>query len=363
MEMRQSGATRLEFQRQNLWVGLFVLIAFFVFIAVAVVSVQDRLFRREYRLNTSFSQIQGLQVGNDVVLRGFTVGRVDRIKFAMDPEIRFEVRFTVEESVQLPAGTRVRLNTRGIGSEILDIVTPGDPLVPGAPPPLEPGRPVLYLRAGDTLPGEAGSTLDTVFSDAQDLVRNLSATVKGLDALLNQRIGPQVETTLANVNREMESLGPELRQTLSEARGLLAETNAALAENRPLASKLLVTADAELKSAGELARHMDATLGTMEEKILPVVDSLSGWIEQVEALLAKTDGSVSKEDVQQLFQNVLSISESGKLLIEELERHPWRLVRRTRGEKKDLIRELKERKAAEDAEAKAAAEAGQSSPP
>lgn len=354
MERRQSAPTRLEFQRQNLWVGLFVLIAFLAFIAVTIVSVQDRLFRREYRLNTSFSQIQGLQVGDDVVLRGFTVGRVDRIRFAMDPEIRFEVRFTVEESVKLPAGTRVRLNTRGISSEVLDLVTPGDPLVPDAPPAPDAGRPVLYLEAGATLPGDAGGTLDSVFSDAQELVRSLTSTVRSLDAMLNERIGPQVETTLATVDREMETLAPELRRTLAEARGLLSEADAALVENRPLASKLLVTADEEIKSAGELARHMDSTLGTLEEKLLPVVDSLSGWIDQVDALLAKTEGSISKEEAEQLFRNVLAISESGKLLIEELEKRPWRLVRRTRGEKKDLMQELKERKAEEEAASEAA---------
>jgi phospholipid/cholesterol/gamma-HCH transport system substrate-binding protein len=355
-EMPSASATRLEFQRQTLWVGLFVLLAAVAFTAVSIIAVQQKLFRQEYKLHSSFERIDGLTEGADVLLRGFAVGRVTDIEFAMDPSIRFDVIFSVDDDVQLPAGTKVILTTRGFGSQILTLITPGDPMNPDAPPAPPPGRTIVFHQPGDQLPGRAGGSLDTIFSEAQTLVRTLSTTLRNVDGLLNERLGPELEATLATVNTELNVLVPELRSTLAQARSVLKETDTTMVELRPKASKLLDTAETEVKSAGDLARKAEDVLTEMEARFVPLADSLTNWIEQVDALLATTEGTVTPEQAKQIFKNLVEMSEDANTLVDELRKRPWRMFRLVRGEKKYLIEELKaQREALREAEQKAEA--------
>src|SRR5262249_3177812 len=195
-EVSRGAGGRLEFQRQNLWVGLFVVEAIAAFGLVSAFAVQERLFRREYRLTSAFARISGLKPGAEVFLRGYLVGRVTRIDLVTVPDVRFDVEFTVKEPVKLPAGTRVRLSTQGFGSKVLDLVTPGDATDPDAAPPSPPDRPVAFLADGASVPGTGGGDLDALMTDVLGLTRRLSSTLQHLDAVVTADLGPKLGTTL-----------------------------------------------------------------------------------------------------------------------------------------------------------------------
>lgn len=337
---------RLEFQRQNLWVGLFVLAAAAVFIAVAAVAIQERMFRREYLLRTSFPRIEGLKPGAEVFLRGYPVGRVAAIRLATDPDVHFDVEFTVEEAVKLPAGTRARLSTRGFATKVLDLVTPGDPTDPAAPPAPAAGHAPVNLVDGSTVPGTGGADLDALFSDVLVLTRRASQTLDRVDALLAETIGPEVRDTLRSLDREVGTAAEDLRATLRRSRDVLGEAGSALAENRPKAGRLLDLATEDLESAGSLMRRMDAALAAFEERILPLADELGSGLAKADAILTRADASLSEEDLRETLANLRAVSEKANLLVDELRRRPWRLLRRVRGEKKALLEEMAAREKA-----------------
>ncbi len=340
MERAPGTRSRLEFQRENLWVGLFVLGALLVFAVVALVAVQERVFRREYSLNSSFERIEGLRPGSEVRLRGYPVGRVTRITLQSSPQIRFDVEFTVDDAVRLPAGTRVRLSTSGFASQVLDLITPGDSSDPDAPQASPPYRPPVLLQPGATLPSTSGASLDSLFGDAVGLMRSLTVTIRNADGLLNEKIGPRLEETLAAISGDVERLVPLLEETVRQARAVLEQTDAALTENRPRATRLLDLATEELRTAGELVRRMDEVLTEIEDRLGPITENFDAALAQSRSLLARADGALDEEELREIIGNLKTLTDQANDLIAELRKRPWRLLRRVPGEKKELMKEL-----------------------
>jgi phospholipid/cholesterol/gamma-HCH transport system substrate-binding protein len=337
---------RLEFQRQNLWVGLFVIVAAVVFVLVAAFAVQERVFRREYRLTTSFQGIGGLKTGGEVFLRGFVVGRVTRIALSTGNDVRFDVEFAVREEVRLPAGTRVRLSTRGFGSKVLDLVTPGDTTDPEAPPLPPPDRPVLYLADGASVPGTSGADLDALMADVLGLTRRITGTMQHLDAMMSREIGPQISATLASVNEKLGSLASELSATMHEARALMAQADGAIAESRPGVKRLLDSAGKGVDSADRLTQRTDEVVATVQSRLVPLLDDFASSLKQVDELTGRLQSSISEDDLKATIANLKSMSERGDMLVTELQKRPWRLMRRVKGEKEELMKELEAEKKA-----------------
>jgi len=352
-ENRSDTGGRLEFQRQNLWVGLFVIVATIAFVLVAAFAVRERVFRREYRLTTSFAGIGGLKPGAEVFLRGYLVGRVTRITLSTESDVRFDVEFTVKEEVRLAAGTRVRLSTRGFGAKVLDLVTPGDRTDPEAPPLPPSDRPTLYLSEGASVPGTSGSDLDALMSDALTLTRRITATMQHFDAMLSRDIGPQINSTLAKVDQKMESLTSELSATMRDARTLMAQADGTIAESRPRVRELLDSAGKSVDSVDRLTQRTDEVVATVQSRLVPLLDDFASSLRRVDELTGRLQTSISEEDLKATIANLKSMSERGDRLVTELQKRPWRLMRRVKGEKEDLMKELEAGKKAQEAKPKA----------
>ncbi len=310
IERETAAGGRLEFQRQNLRVGIFVIVATIAFVLVAAFAVQERVFRREYLLTTSFQGIGGLKEGAEVFLRGFSVGRVTKIDLSTHPDVRFDVAFTVKETLKLPAGTRVRLSTRGFGSKVLDIVTPGDASDPDAPPMPPPGKPLTFLAEGACVPGTSGSDLDALMSDALVLTHRISATAQHLDALMAQDLGPKVGLTMSSVNEKIDVLSAELRWTLGDARALMGQARDAIAESRPRVTRLLDGAGKEIESAEALTRKSEDVMATFQERLSPLLDQFSESLRHMDEVTRKIGGSINEEDLKTTLTHLKMMSEA-----------------------------------------------------
>jgi len=348
---RASGG-RLEFQRQNLRVGIFVIVAFLAFALVVGFALNKRIFRREYHLRTSFPGIGGLQPGAEVLLRGYPIGRVTTIDLMMDPQVRFGVEFAVMESVKLPEGTKVRLSTRGFATKVLDVVTPGDATDPDSSPSPPAGRPVAYLSEGAVLQGTSGSDLDALMSDVLLLTRRITTTMQHLDTIVSDDLGPKLSKTLETVNGKLETITADLGATMRDARTLMARADATIEESRPRVSRILDGAGKEIDSLDALTRRADGVVSQIQDRLDPLLADLASNLKQIDEIARTLQSSVSGADLKATITNLKSMSERGDLLVTELQHRPWRLMRRVKGEKEELLEELEaERKAREAQEA------------
>lgn len=78
-----------------------------------------------YRLTAAFNRIDGLAVGDEVLLSGIRVGRIQAL--ALDHNYRARVTMTISDGVTLPADTAASIQTDGLfGNKFVVLIPGGD---------------------------------------------------------------------------------------------------------------------------------------------------------------------------------------------------------------------------------------------
>ena len=106
-----------------------------------------------YMVSAKFNRVDGVTVGSDVRLSGIKVGTVS--KLSLDPmTFNAVVTMSLENSVQLPDDSSVRITSEGLmGNQYLSI-EPG-----GSPDKIKPGGEIEYTQGAVDLIGLLGKAV------------------------------------------------------------------------------------------------------------------------------------------------------------------------------------------------------------
>src|ERR1044072_8116789 len=103
--------------------GLFVATGLVLFIAtIFYIGRQKHLFNPVFRINSTFKNLNGLQIGNNVRFSGINVGTVDNIRILNDTSV--QVSLIVDQDVQkfIKTDCFVTIGSEGIiGDKIINI--------------------------------------------------------------------------------------------------------------------------------------------------------------------------------------------------------------------------------------------------
>jgi hypothetical protein len=146
------------------------------------------------------------------------------------------------------------------------------------------------------------------------------------------------------MNQDLAAAVGDLQATSAAARRLVVEAEAMVAEARPRTTRVLEAAEEDLRTAGDLLRESDEFLDWLTDRFEPLMAQMSRAAAAAEEVLGRADRAASEEELAAIIDNMLSLTEDGAALMEELRKRPWRLVRRVKGEKKALIEEMEEQR-------------------
>lgn len=110
-------------QKFKIRLGLFIFggLAIFVF-AIFIVGKQKNMFNPVFKLTTTFFNVSGLQVGNNVRFSGINVGTVDNITIVNDSTVRVEMLIRQEIKQFIKTDCEVAIGSEGlIGDRLLNI--------------------------------------------------------------------------------------------------------------------------------------------------------------------------------------------------------------------------------------------------
>jgi phospholipid/cholesterol/gamma-HCH transport system substrate-binding protein len=128
----------MERSRNDVWVGLFVLIgaAALVFLALQSANLLSMSFQSSYRVAARFDNIGGLKPKAAVKSAGVVVGRVESITFD-DKTYQARVNLAMDERFKFPKDSSLKILTSGmLGEQYIG---------------LEAGADEKVLMAGDTI--------------------------------------------------------------------------------------------------------------------------------------------------------------------------------------------------------------------
>lgn len=201
-------------QKFKVRLGLFVAggLALFV-LAIFIIGKQKNLFDPVFKLTSTFYNVSGLQVGNNVRFSGISVGTVDNISIINDSTVRVEM--LIKKSVQqfIKADCGVAIGSEGLIGDRLLIITQGtsdsplakegQELVSSEPVETDAIMASLEITAGnaeiitDQLAdimikinsgeGTLGKLIQdtTIANDLGQTMENLKSSTKGLDENMN----------------------------------------------------------------------------------------------------------------------------------------------------------------------------------
>src|ERR1044071_10128314 len=106
--------------------GLFIAggLALFLF-AIFIIGRQKNLFNPVFRLTTTFYNISGLQVGNNVRFSGINVGTVDNIKIINDSSVRVDILIKKDVQQFIKADCEAAIGSEGIIGDKVLIISQG----------------------------------------------------------------------------------------------------------------------------------------------------------------------------------------------------------------------------------------------
>jgi phospholipid/cholesterol/gamma-HCH transport system substrate-binding protein len=106
--------------------GLFVAggLALFV-LAIFIIGKQKNLFNPVFKLTTTFYNVSGLQVGNNIRFSGINVGTVDNISIINDSTVRVDLLIKKDVKQFIKTDCEVAIGSEGLIGDRLLIITRG----------------------------------------------------------------------------------------------------------------------------------------------------------------------------------------------------------------------------------------------
>jgi len=113
-------------QKFKIRLGLFIAggLALFV-IAIFIIGKQKNLFNPVFELTTTFYNVSGLQVGNNIRLTGISVGTVDDITIINDSTVRVDMLIKKEVQQFIKSDCIVAIGSEGLIGDRLLVITRG----------------------------------------------------------------------------------------------------------------------------------------------------------------------------------------------------------------------------------------------
>jgi len=113
-------------QKFKIRLGLFVIggIALFVF-AIFIIGKQKNLFNPVFMLTSTFYNVSGLQVGNNIRFSGITVGTVDDIRIINDSTVRVDMMIQKDIRKFIKSDSKVAIGSEGLIGDRLLVISQG----------------------------------------------------------------------------------------------------------------------------------------------------------------------------------------------------------------------------------------------
>jgi phospholipid/cholesterol/gamma-HCH transport system substrate-binding protein len=302
-------------------VGLFVLVAAIALCGgIILIGANQRWFARNYHFQTRFLSAAGVAPGTAILMKGFQVGKIDRIKLNADNEV--DADFVVYDDYR----SKARENS------ILELVT--SPIGLGTQLLFHPGKSEALMKEGSFVPlasseeGQAiieqelvaippkDDTITRLLAGVNPLIESVAKTVVTINrtltevnrALAGQSSGPAgrivngAADAVASVDGLVAGLGTQVDSLMSQVDSLMSQANAIVSK-----------ADGLMTTVGRVAENLEATTESLRDptglvpKLLDAKGSIKTLLDDKNAIFDKLSSSLV--ETEKTLKNVQGITQ------------------------------------------------------
>jgi len=267
----------------ELKVGITVVVALAIFVALIFSTGECQLFHRGYTLTVIFDSAGGLVTEAKVLYAGVRAGSVESVEW-FKPEgsetLMVKVVLRLDEDVVVRENSVIAIRLKGLMADKYVDITPGTSDSPVVPP-------------GSTVQGERSLGMDELFESAGSLVVKIGDALASISEIFDEETMAQLKDTIAHIN----SIAVELDELVGLSTVELTETFKNLRQITDNVS--LITADAARITQnleGTLARSLPRIESAVEEveRITSDASEAVDHINSIVAQISSGEGTVGK---------------------------------------------------------------------
>ena len=276
-------------QNFKIRLGLFVAggLALFV-IAIFIIGKQKNLFNPVFKLSTTFYNVSGLQVGNNIRFSGINVGTVDNITIINGSTVKVDMLIRKEIKQFIKTDCKVAVGSEGlIGDRLLTISqgSPGAPLVKDDQL-LSSSEPVETDAIIASLQVSAGHA-EVITQQLAEVMLKINSGRGTLGRLIHDSIiARNINKTIANFQTTSKDLDETMKATKTNISAIM-ESFQKTAGNAEVSTKQLEEIMVNMNSGkGTLGRLIRDTVTSqnIDTTLMNLKNSSKGLDENMEAL-------------------------------------------------------------------------------
>ena len=181
-------------QKFKIRLGLFISVGIALFVlAIFIIGKQKNLFNPVFRITSTFKNVSGLQVGNNIRFSGINVGTVDNIRIINDSTVTEDMLIKKEVRQFINSDCEVAIGSEGLIGDRLVIITHGST---GAP----------TVKEGQKLVSEDPVELDAIMASLKVTAENAEIVSQQLAEIMmkinsgNGTLGRLIQDTTIAAN-------------------------------------------------------------------------------------------------------------------------------------------------------------------
>jgi phospholipid/cholesterol/gamma-HCH transport system substrate-binding protein len=269
--------------------GIFIAggIAIFV-IAIFIIGKQQNLFNPVFKITTTFLNVSGLQVGNNVRFSGITVGTVDNIKIINDSTVQVDlmIKKTVQQFIK--ADSEASIGSEGIIGDRVLIITQGssnasmakDGQKISSKEPVETDDIIVSLQA-------SALSAEVITLELAEIMTNINNGQGTLGRLIqDSAVAENINQIIENFKTSSEGLDETIEVTKENAFAFMKSLQKTVAKTEVASNELgeIMTKINSGEGAIGMLLKDTSMVNNIDETIINLKESSVGLNENMEAL-------------------------------------------------------------------------------
>lgn len=256
--------------RRNTFVGIFVVTSIIIFLlAIFLLGSEQSLFRANFSLRANFTDVNGLQKGNNVWLAGVKIGTVNDVSIIEDSRVQVSMRIREDLHEFIKTDATASISSEGFVGNTIVVITPGESgEIIAENAILSAGHQTSTQDMLNALQSTANN-IGNITDELRDLMH--SATQPGTMGYLltDTTLGQEIKLTIDNIQttgRRSSSLAADLRQMVNQIQQNEEGMVSTLLNDTTFASTYEETLS-NIQTAGEAAAKASVELNQLVNKI------------------------------------------------------------------------------------------------
>jgi phospholipid/cholesterol/gamma-HCH transport system substrate-binding protein len=276
-------------QQFKVRLGLFVIggIALFV-LAIFIIGKQKNLFNPVFKVTTTFYNVSGLQVGNNIRFSGINVGTVNNIRIINDSTVRVDMIVRREVQQFIKADSEVAIGSEGLIGDRLLIITQGS----SDAPIVAEGQELVSKEPVET--DAIIASLEVTSGHVEVITKQLAEIMIGINKgegtlgllLQDTTTANNIDQTIANFKKSSEGLDETIEITKDNVFAFMVSLKETAAKTEVASQQLGEIMTRINKGEGALGMLLMDTVivNNIDETIINLKESSIGLNENMEAL-------------------------------------------------------------------------------